>query len=179
MEPNKTADPLSHHFDNQQCHSTNGDTRFCCYTSQSCHLLQIVARWKLSEGTAVRLKTYSGQELEVVGRAVVRVRCGGQVVGDLRLVVVGCGGPSLLGPDWLGRLRVDWRGVHELRSSAGTLESLLAKYVNLFGNELDTINGVTAKALLQSPATIAPAPFPTHSGRQWTKRWRSWSGRGS
>lgn len=45
------------------------------------------------EGTTVRLKTYSGQELEVVGRAVVRVRCGGQVVEDLGgwwwLVVMG------------------------------------------------------------------------------------------
>ena len=29
------------------------------------------------ESTAVRLRTYSGEELEVVGRAVVRVRCGG------------------------------------------------------------------------------------------------------
>ena len=104
------------------------------------------------EGTAVRLKTYSGQELEVVGRAVVRVRCGGQVVEDLGLVVVGGGGPSLLGRDWLGRLRVDWRGVHELRSSPGTLESLLAKYANLFGNELGTIKGVTAKIHVGSGA---------------------------
>ena len=38
------------------------------------------------------LRTYSGEELEVVGRAVVRVRCGGQVAEDLGLVVVGGGG---------------------------------------------------------------------------------------
>ena len=115
------------------------------------------------EGTAVRLKTYSGQELEVVGRAVVRVRCGGQVVEDLGLVVVGSGGPSLLDRDWLGRLRVDWRGVHKLRSSPSTLESLLAKYANLFVNELGTIKGVRAKIHVSSgakPCFCRPRSIP-------------------
>ncbi|ETW98460.1 MAG: hypothetical protein ETSY2_42800 [Candidatus Entotheonella gemina] len=65
------------------------------------------------EPTPVRLRTYSGEELRVVGRAVVRVRCGEQVE-DLGLVVVGGGGPSLLGRDWLGRLRLDWRGIHKI-----------------------------------------------------------------
>ena len=41
------------------------------------------------ERTPIRLRTYSGEELRVVGRAVVRVRCGGQE--DLGLVVVGGG----------------------------------------------------------------------------------------
>ena len=84
------------------------------------------------EGTTVRLKTYSGEELEVLGRVVVRVRCGGQVVEDLGLVVVGGGGPSLLGQDWLGRLRLDWREVRKLRATSDTLDSLLAKHTDLF-----------------------------------------------
>ena len=37
----------------------------------------------------------------MIGRAAVRVGCGGQVVEDLELVVVGGNGPSLLGRDWL------------------------------------------------------------------------------
>ena len=97
------------------------------------------------EGTTVRLKTYSGEELEVLGRVVVRVRCGGQVVEDMGLVVVGGGGPSLLGRDWLGRLRLDWREVRKLRATSDMLDSLLAKHTDLFRNELGTLRGVTAK----------------------------------
>ena len=110
------------------------------------------------EGTAVRLKMYSGQEFEVVGRAVVRVRCGGQVVEDLGLVVVGGGGPSLLGRDWLGSLRVDWRGVHELRSNHYSQSTPIS-----FRNELGTIKGVTAKIHVGSgakPCFYCPRPVP-------------------
>ena len=96
------------------------------------------------ESTSVRLRTYSGEELRVVGRAVVRVRCGGQVE-DLGLVVVEGSGPSLLGRDWLGRLRLDWGEVRKLHASSDTLKSLLAKHVHLFRDELGTIKGVTAK----------------------------------
>ena len=70
---------------------------------------------------------------------------GGQVVEDLGLVVVGGGGPSLLGRDWLGRLRLDWREVYNLRATSDTLDSLLAKHTDLFRNELGTLRGVTAK----------------------------------
>ena len=50
--------------------------------------------------TPIRLRTYSWEELKVVGRVVVRVRCGGEEVEELRLAVVGGKGPSLLGQDW-------------------------------------------------------------------------------
>ena len=40
---------------------------------------------------------YSGEELRVVGRAVVRVGCGGREEEELGLVVVSGKGPSLLG----------------------------------------------------------------------------------
>ncbi|ETW98967.1 MAG: hypothetical protein ETSY2_41820 [Candidatus Entotheonella gemina] len=100
------------------------------------------------ESTSIRLRTYSGEELRVVGRAVVRVRCGGQVEEDLGLVVVGGEGPSLLGRDWLGRLRLDWREIRMLKTTLDTpdtLEAVLAKHSSLFSDELGTIRGVTAK----------------------------------
>ena len=48
------------------------------------------------ESTPIRLRTYSREELMVVGRAVVRVGCGGKVVEELGLVVVSGKGPSRL-----------------------------------------------------------------------------------
>ena len=106
----------------------------------------------------IYLKTYSGEELEVVGRAVVRVRCGGQVEEELGLVVVGCKG---LGWEWLGRLRLDWREVWMLNATPGALEAVLAKHSNLFRNELGTIRGITAKLHI-SPGVASTVPAPFH-----------------
>ena len=103
------------------------------------------------EPTPVRLRTYSGEELRVVGRAVVRVRCGEQVE-DLGLVVVGGGGPSLLGRDWLGRLRLDWQGIRKLYETPSSVELLLEKYRDLFREELGIIKGVTAKLHVNADA---------------------------
>ena len=97
------------------------------------------------ENTPIRLRTYSGEELEVVGRAVVRVRCGREVVEELGLVVVGGKGPSLLGRDWLDRLRLDWREVRMLNTTPDSLEAVLVKHSDLFRDELGTIRGITAK----------------------------------
>ena len=100
------------------------------------------------ESTSIRLRTYSGEELRVVGRAVVGVRCGGQVEEELGLVVVGGNGPSLLGRDWLGRLRLDWREIQMLNTTIDmpdTLEAVLARHNSLFSDELGTIRGVMAK----------------------------------
>ena len=100
------------------------------------------------ESTSIRLRTYSGEELRVVGRAVVGVRCGGQVEEELGLVVVGGDGPSLLGRDWLGRLRLDWREIRMLNTTIDTpdtLEAVLARHSSLFSDELGTIRGVMAK----------------------------------
>ena len=95
------------------------------------------------ENTSIRLRTYSGEELEVVGRAVVTVRCGREEVGELGLVVVGGKGPSLLGRDWLGRLRLDWREVRMLNATPNSLEAVLSKHSDLFRDELGTIRGIT------------------------------------
>ena len=67
---------------------------------------------------------------------------------DLGLVVVGGKGPSLLGRDWLGKLRLDWGAIRTIRSvdaTLSTLEVVLARHANLFRNELGTIKGATAK----------------------------------
>ena len=97
------------------------------------------------ESTSIRLRTYSGEELRVVGRAVVRVGCGGREEEELGLVVVSGKGPSLPGRDWLGRLRLDWKEIRMLNVTPDMLEAVLDKYSNLFKDELGTISGATAK----------------------------------
>lgn len=53
--------------------------------------------------TQVKLRTYTGQSIEVLGSIDVTVRVNGQIA-DLSLLVVAGSGPSLLGIDWLDRL---------------------------------------------------------------------------
>ena len=79
-----------------------------------------------------------------MGRAVIRVSCGGKEEEELGLMVVSGDGPSLLGRDWLGRLWLDWREIRMLNMTPA-LETVLSKHSNLFKEELGTIKGVTAK----------------------------------
>ena len=103
------------------------------------------------QSTPIRLRTYSGEELKVVGRAVVRVQYGGKEERELGLVVVSGTGPSLLGRDWLHRLWLDWREIRMLNATSDTLEAVLVKHSNLFRDEIGIIRGITAK-LYVSPS---------------------------
>ena len=57
--------------------------------------------------SASRLRTYTRQEMEVQGSVTVKVTYGSQQE-TLPLLVVAGDGPSLLGRDWLQKLRLDW-----------------------------------------------------------------------
>ena len=58
----------------------------------------------------VRLRTYTGRRVNVLGAAVVKVQHKG-VVQDLPVVVVAGLGPSLVGRYWIRRLGLQWRSV--------------------------------------------------------------------
>ena len=74
---------------------------------------------------------------------------------SLPLVVVKGDGPSLLGRDWLGKLRLDWSELHQIQSTApGPLKELLDRHSEVFKDELGTIQGTTAK--IQVDPTVQP-----------------------
>ena len=62
------------------------------------------------EPCSVKLKTYSGEQLPVMGQAAVNVQYGGQAQ-RLPLIVVEGGGPWLFGRNWLGHIRLDWPSI--------------------------------------------------------------------
>ena len=57
--------------------------------------------------TAVKLRTYTGEEIGVVGCINVKVQSYGQEA-QLPLLVVKGEGPSLLGRNWLTKLQLNW-----------------------------------------------------------------------
>ena len=108
------------------------------------------------------LRCYSGQ-LKVSGRIEVTV-CYGDQCRKLKLLVVPCDGPSLLGRDWLMELRLDWRTVHHVQSDVDQrLQAILDKHSDVFKEELGNLNGVEAKILVDAeanPKFCRPRPVP-------------------
>ena len=92
------------------------------------------------EPAAMKLKTYSGEELEVLGQLVVRVRYGAQE-SKLPLIVVKGQGPSLFGRNWLKEIQIDWGSIHTVTTR---LDTVLAKYQSVFKEELGTLKGIQA-----------------------------------
>ena len=112
----------------------------------------------------VLLKTYTNEVMAVVGELQVKVQYGEQTE-NLNLIVVSGRGPSLLGRDWLQKLRLHWQNIfHQMSSSLTELSSLCTKYANVFKDELGTVS--SHKATLQvQPEAISkfhkarPVPF--------------------
>ncbi len=63
---------------------------------------------------------------------------------QLPLVVVAGEGPSLLGRDWLSKLKLDWKTIFSTQVQ-DTLKDVLARHKAVFGSELRCVQGITAK----------------------------------
>ena len=109
----------------------------------------------------VKLRTYTGQEIPVKGALDVEVEHGGQCK-KLVLVVTEGQGPSLLGRNWLGELKIDWKNTYKVQES-NTLTAVLDAHEAVFRKELGTINCTTAKIQVDPqvpPVFHKPRPVP-------------------
>ena len=61
--------------------------------------------------------------------------------GTCNLCVIKGGGPSLLGKDWLKKIRMDWASIRSVQENDLSLTSLLANYSEIFS----TSHGVMTK----------------------------------
>ena len=98
----------------------------------------------------VQLRTYTGEEVLVIGELSVKVQSGSQV-HTLPLLVVPGQGPSLLGRNWLLKLQLDWKSIFSLWSS--TLQYVLDHYTTLFQEGLGTLKQSKVKFFLKEGAT--------------------------
>ena len=101
------------------------------------------------ETANVRLCSYSGEAIPVLGSVDVSVKYKGQVA-QLPLVVVKGDGPSLLGRNWLDQIQLDWREIHYLQSN---LQSVMDKHKPLFQGGLGTLRDHKVKILIDPKAT--------------------------
>ena len=97
--------------------------------------------------TTIVLKTYTGEKIPLLGRIVVHVSTSQARKGlQLPLLVVKGNGPSLCGRDWLDKLKLDWKSVHQVRRvETKDLESILEQYQVVFNDELGCLRETKVK----------------------------------
>ena len=108
-----------------------------------------------------KLKTYTGEEIPVKGILDAVVEHQGNHK-KLPLIITKGRGPSLLGRNWLGELRIDWKSAYKVQE-IDPLSSVLKKHQAVFEIGLGTIT--CAKAALHidphaPPKFHPPRPVP-------------------
>ena len=95
--------------------------------------------------SSVKLRTYTGEELKVQGAISITVEYEDQKE-TLSLLVVAGTGPSLLGRDWLLKIRLDWQNLNRLQAAPPTrLQVILDRHAAMFKDELGLVKDVAAK----------------------------------
>ena len=102
------------------------------------------------EQSAVKLHTYTGEQVVVVGSITVTVCYDTQVV-ELPLLVVKGEGPSLYGRNWLSKIKLNWGAINQVTSQI--YKKVLNKYPEVFKDELGTLRGTRAKIHVDPQAT--------------------------
>ena len=114
--------------------------------------------------TKMKLRSFTGQELKVLGEAAVTVKHAGQ--GEQVRVIV-CDQPSrmpLMGREWLRKIRVDWKEVWMLNQQKNrrTLQAVLTANKEVFEAGLGEMT-VEAHLTLKpeaTPRTVPARPIP-------------------
>ena len=98
----------------------------------------------------MRLCTYSGEPIEVLGSLTVAVKYQTQESEEPLLVVKGTG-PTLLGRNWMERIRLDWQQINLVQ--LGSLQAVLRSHEAVFQGGLGALQGYQAKILVDPDAT--------------------------
>ena len=114
--------------------------------------------------SCVRLRTYTKEQISVVGEIQVSV-CYENQAEELKLYVLEEDGPTLFGRDWLEYLHLNWKMIKFTTAEAvdGSVKSLLEKYRDVFSSELGLVKSFEAKLEVKPdtpPCFKRPRPVP-------------------
>ena len=97
---------------------------------------------KQLSSTNNRLRSYSGDKIEVLGSVDVSIKYNDHSACVPLLILKG-DGPTLLGRNWLHTLKLDWKAIYAVQQS-NPLQVLLQKYQAIFQQSLGTLKGFKA-----------------------------------
>ena len=104
--------------------------------------------------TQVKLRTYSNEELQVMGKLFVTVEHNHQRL-PLELLVVAGNGTSLMGRNWLQFIRLDWHHINNVHGNCpnSELTTLISQHHPLFREGLGTIKRHKASLQINTSMT--------------------------
>ena len=111
--------------------------------------------------TNIRLQTYSKEPIPVLGTTEVLVCYEGQTA-QLPLVVVKGDGLTLLGRDWLSKVKLYWSKIHCMNC----WESMMGCFRTALGPSRTTKQKLRS-TLTPHPDSAKHGPYPTLCGRKW------------
>ena len=116
--------------------------------------------------SSVKLHTYTGEPIKVIGATDVTVEHNDQSM-TLPLIVMKGEGPPLLGRNWLSVLKLDWQHIFRVESNR-SLQDVLTRFKEVFNEGLGTVLGVKAKIHVSPQATpifhkARPVPYSLKS----------------
>ena len=111
--------------------------------------------------STVKLKSYSGEDIPVLGQMDVLVKYN-QQEENLPLLVVKGSGCSLFGRNWFSRISLNWGEIHQVCNSS--LKAVLDRHAAVFQEGLGKLIGYSAKITLDPQATprfckARPVPY--------------------
>ena len=112
--------------------------------------------------TESKLRTYTGEQINVLGTISAEVQFK-QQQETLPLLVVEGDGPSLLGCDWLYKIKLDWHELYHTQVVPSALQTVLDKHKEIFNDELGTVKDAAAKFQIDPRAMskfYKPRPVP-------------------
>ncbi|XP_043225586.1 uncharacterized protein K02A2.6-like [Amphibalanus amphitrite] len=104
--------------------------------------------------SALKLQTYGGDALSVLGEVLVCVQYGSVSV-NLPLVIVKGNGPCLFGRDWLSHFRLDWAAICRVSGVTADpqLHPLLKEFPKVFDDQLGCFTGEPVSIVVDPDAT--------------------------
>ena len=109
----------------------------------------------------VKLHTYSGEQLCVLGELQVTVQYNEQTA-SLPLIVLQGSGPNLFGRNWLEQIKLNWQQLCTVKS-ASALQELLDQHEAVLRDELGKLEGTQVSIEVDSdaqPRFFKPRPLP-------------------
>ena len=101
------------------------------------------------QSSSVKLRTYSNEQLHVLGQFEASIQYSDQSA-QLPLIVVEGNGPSLFGRDWLLQFRLEWKQIHSVQKC--DLTEVLNRHTHVFNEFLGTLQGYEAQLYVDPQA---------------------------
>jgi predicted aspartyl protease len=111
-----------------------------------------IARTAPMQHAEIILKTYTLENIEILGKGTVKVEYDGKQK-ELEVYIVGGQGPCLVGRNWLQQLQINWSNICSIgMKGISNVEKLLDKYQSVFNDKVGTIQNHFAQLHLKEGA---------------------------